>query len=423
MQKAGLDISQDEYESRFSSFLQNLAQTGGDIKSTIQTVFGDILSQFDEGTEDYINAFNTLVNVFGNTVSVGLLDMGQNMDSFTNTISNFYDKVSDWASMSDADKTEFISDNSDLFSGASGANLLNAFNTGDYEAIRQALATNQGLNDRLEKLRDQVDQELKIEEARMGDDRNEAYIALLKQYKKELDDEVNLFTVSLETRLNLEKEQLDTYKDYLEQRRDALKEELDDEKEAYQDYFDAINEQQETDDYNEQVDLLTTNIGKLASSTNAASQSQMRDLEEQLKDLTDERLETLRQNAQDAIISNIDDTISDIDDKFDDLLNSNQAMLAALTSDLEDPTSFVSNLITSQVMNGATANELESYIQSLASTFAGSGIDLSNVSVEEGENGQSIVLNVNGQTYNLSSSDQQSLFTLIMNALTQLGLK
>lgn len=355
-------------------------------------------------------------------VSVGILQTTQDMDSLKNTISNFYDKAGDWSTMSESDKGEFISDNADLFAGASGQELLQAFESGNYSAIQQALSSNEGLQDRLQKMRDQIDQELKIEEARVGDARNEAYIAQLKQYKAYLEDEENLFMASLEVRLKQEQDQLDTYKDYLEQRRDALQDELDKEKEAYQDYFDAVNQQEEAEDYEEQANLLVTNISKLASSTNASAQSQMRDLTNQLEDLEEERLQTLRENAQQAVLDSIDDTIDEISDKFDDLLDSNQALLAAMTADMENPTSFVSGMIASQVSQGATALELEDYIQNLQSVYGASGIDLSGVSVST-DNNNNLILNVNGREYNLSSGDQQTVYEAIMKALTQIGLK
>ena len=95
-----------------------------------------------------------------------------------------------------------------MFSGESGGELLKAFQSGNYEAIERALAENEALQDQLEKKREEIRQELIIEEARTGEDRNEAYIAQLKEYEKYLNDTENLFKASLEVRLEQEKKQL-----------------------------------------------------------------------------------------------------------------------------------------------------------------------------------------------------------------------
>lgn len=52
MQAAGVNITQEQYEGRFENFMKTLTATGGDIASTVDMVFGDILAQFTEGTEE-----------------------------------------------------------------------------------------------------------------------------------------------------------------------------------------------------------------------------------------------------------------------------------------------------------------------------------------------------------------------------------
>lgn len=75
--------------------MKTLTATGGDIASTVDMVFGDILAQFTEGTEEWEDAYNTFINSFADLVSVGILQTTQDMDSLMNTISNFYDKAGD----------------------------------------------------------------------------------------------------------------------------------------------------------------------------------------------------------------------------------------------------------------------------------------------------------------------------------------
>ena len=95
-----------------------------------------------------------------------------------------------------------------------------------------------------------------------------------------------------------------------------------------------------------------------------------------------------------------------------------------MSGQLDNQTSgFFSNLLSSKVYNGATANEVQDYLTDLQSLYGSklNGVDLSDVKVEQ--NGSSLVLNVNGQTYNLDSTSQQSLYETIMTALRQLGIK
>ena len=110
--------------------------------------------------------------------------MGQNMDKVKNSINNFYEKALEWDKMSESDKAEFIQDNAELFSDG---NLLQAFESGNYEDIENALSKNEAFQKQLEQRRKEIAQELLIEEARTGEARNEAYIAQLKEYQKYLE--------------------------------------------------------------------------------------------------------------------------------------------------------------------------------------------------------------------------------------------
>ena len=61
--------------------------------------------------------------------------------------------------MSETDKTSFISDNSDLFAGEGGEELLKAFQTGNYNTIQEALSNNEGLRKRIAQRAQEVEQE------------------------------------------------------------------------------------------------------------------------------------------------------------------------------------------------------------------------------------------------------------------------
>ena len=115
--------------------------------------------------------------------------------------------------MKESEKMEFIADNADLFAGEGGQEMLAAFESGDYNAIEAALRAQ--MEDRLKTQLAEVQRTLAVEEARVGEDRNEAYIASLREYEKYLLDGNKLYKASLELRLEQEKNQLDKYKESL----------------------------------------------------------------------------------------------------------------------------------------------------------------------------------------------------------------
>lgn len=399
---------------QLKTFLSTLTSTSGDITQAIHATFGE-LSKDD---------FASIFNAYANAVEVSVLDMGQNIDSFSNKISSFYETASKWHSMSNSDKTEFLSDNMDLFSGESGKKLLEAFEGGDYDTIMNALRNDKALDKLRQKELKNIKKDLLIAEQREGtDDYNAAWVKQLKEWQKQLEDIDNVYQVSLETRLKQEQEALNKYKSYLQEQQDAQEDSLNKRKDAYQKYFDAINKKKEDKEYDEKESLLVSNLSKLGSTTNASANSQRADLENKLEELEKERLDTLRQRAQEAVISNIDDQLSEIGDKFDKLLDNNRMMLAAMTGELgKKPSDLLANMISTKAMNGMTATELSDYVQSMNSTYgyALGGVDLSQL--EFTHSGNSLYLNVNGKTYELNTSDQQSLYDTIMAALQQLGL-
>lgn len=328
--------------------------------------------------------------------------------------------------MSDSDKASFLQDNADLFAGPDGDKLLAAFESGNYNLIQSALETNKTLLDNRKELLRQVEQELKVELAREGDDYNAAYVKQLEGYKKHLENQDTLFRASLETRLTQQNNAIEQYKSMLEKEQNALTDSLDKRKDAYSKYFDSINNESEDQDYEEQAAKLQANLGKLASSTNASSISQMESLQQSLEDLEKERLKTLRERAQEALTQSIEDQVTSINNKFDTLLNDQQALLTALTSDSEsNQAAMLAKLISTQVSSeGLTAVGLEDYLSTLQSTLGNylTGINWDSLSTSTNEN-NNLVLNIAGKEVELSSSDQQNMYQIIMQALQQLGLK
>lgn len=414
LQKRGVNISQEDWEKNFELYLETLAATQGDVLAATELIFGEYL----DDSEDALNAF---IEAYGDLVQVGILNMGQNMDKVKNSINNFYEKALEWDKMSESDKAEFIQDNAALFSDGS---LLQAFESGNYEDIEKALSQNEAFQKQLEQRRKEIAQELLIEEARTGEARNEAYIAQLKAYQEYLNDTENLFKASLEVRLEQEQAQLDEYRSYLEDQQEALEDSLNKRKEAYEKYFDKINQEEEKEDYDNQAELLISNISKLGSTTNASAQRQTKELEQQFKELEKERLKELRERAQEAVMENMDDTLEEISDKFDKLLESNQALLAVMKGDLNNPVDFISDLIGNKIKSGATALEVQDYIGSLQSTYGsvlGNNVEWDAIQVRE-ENNQ-LFLNVNGNDIPLDTNNEQTLYQAIMKALREVGLR
>lgn len=422
LNKAGLNISKETFQNDlFSNILEDLA-SGGKVADIIDNYFGTYLSALDKSTDEYAKAYDAVVNVMDAMLGNSTLNISQNMTKLRNTIDDFYKKADEWNTMSDSDKASFLSDNADLFKGEQGKALLQAIQENDYNYISQALATNTALRQKVQDQLNDVIQQLDIEYARQ--DKDYGTIALLEQQKAALEDVDNLYAASLETRLAQEQKYLDEYKSYLEDQRDALKNSLEKRKQAYSDYFDAVNQAAEDEDFADKENTLIANISKLSTSGSAEAVNRQAKLEQELTQLEKERLETLRQRSQEQIVSNIEDTISDIDDKFDDLLNSNQALLAAMTGELDNPSKFLSNLISNKAQQGnLTQLGWQDFIQDLQSIYGsliGNQI-FEDMSVEQ--QGNQLVLNIAGTEVVLSSQDQQSVYDAIMTALKQVGLR
>jgi len=421
-----LGYSTEEATGKLNDMFQRL-EAGGDLERTIKTLFAQDLAAFDYGSKEWKATYNKILNAYQGAVGQGALNMGQNLTKLTNQINDFYDKATKWSGMTEQEKTEFMSDNYKLFEGESGQRLYRAFETGDYNEIQRSLANNEALKETIKLRLQELQVDLDIEKARRATgEANEAYIAELEKNIKELenyeDETSKIYQASLELRLEQEKSQLDIYKDYLSKQQEALEESLNKRKEAYQKYFDAVNQEYEDEDYEEQANLLITNLQKLSSSTDANSKQQSKELEKQLQDLEKERLQTLRERAQEAVMNNIDDEVSQINEKFDKLLENNQAMLIAMRGDAADASSFIANTLSSN-LEGKTALEAESYIQDFKAAYGSilPSSALDNISITE--NGDQLILNIAGTEIQIGEAVQQDLYSIIMNALKQQGLR
>lgn len=413
IQELGYDTIQS---TQMIQLLFAAINSGSSIQDAIYNTFGRGLSDSD---------YNNILKAYSDAIGTGVLNMGQNIQSLKNTINSFYETAMKWNDLTDSEKTSFMVDNAELFKGQEGAQLLKAIESQDYNLIYAALSDKDGtLYKKVQQQIKDIDEEIKLEYAKLEEERDYAYIKYLEDQKKVLKDSENLYAASLENRLEQEQKYLNEYKSYLEDQKDALTDSLDKRKEAYSDYFETVNQEADTEDFKTQEQTLIANISKLATTGNATAANQAANLEQQLKDLEKERLQTLRQQAQDNLMNSIEDEVSEINEKFDKLLNSQSALLAAMTQDLSDPTKFLSNIIANKAtQEGLTMTGLQSYvkdIQSIYSPLLGNDV-LSKISVRE--EGNSLILNVNGEEINLSNSDQQSIYEAIMLALKQVGLK
>ena len=408
-----LGYTSDESTNKLEQLFAAL-ESGLDLQTAIYDIFGQLN---DETYSQFLNAYTSIIGT-------GILNMGQNVEALKNQIDSFYEKAMKWAEMADSEKTAFLADNASLFAGEEGKELLEAIESGDYNFIQNALGNNEALREKVSEQIKIIDQEIALENAKLEQDRDYAYLKYLQDQKQVLQDADNLYAASLETRLEQQQKFLDEYKSYLEDQRDALKDSLDERKQAYSDYFETVNQEAEDQDFEEKEQTLIANIAKLATSTSAEAVNQRAKLEQELVELEKERLQDLRERAQEAIVENIDDTIESIDKKFDELLNSQQALLAAMTGELDNPEEFLSNLIVNKMQQeGLTSLGLQSYIQDLQSVYGsilGNNI-FDNVSVEQ--QGNQLILNVAGKEIVLSDSEQQSVYTAIMNALQQIGYR
>ena len=422
LQKAGIAMTEAEYKALFTSsdgILATLQQTGGNVAATIDAVFGDYI----DGLEGYADKYNQILDIFAETMTVGMSNMGQNIEKVGNSINSVYEKASKWNELKESEKMSFMQDNADLFEGESGQEMLAAFESGNYRRIEEALKNNKGLQDQLDAQIKQIENELQIEENRQGDERNEAYIKYLKEWRDKLTSSTDIFQADLELLIEQEQKQLDIYREYLEKQQDELEDALEKRKEAYEEYFDAIGQEQENADYEEERNKLITNISKLAGSTDFSSQKQMKELEQQLDDLEKERQKELRERAQEALIEALDKNVEEINEKFDKLLENEGSLLNAMKSDLQTNPNLLSDILYSAIGDGQmTALNATQYAKDLVSAFESAGADTSDIKefMESIQNNATFNL-ANGQTVNIDGEDANMLWAAIQSILTKKG--
>lgn len=417
--KVNENFTQSLFQDNFDILLTNLQAYDNDISTAIKATYGSLLNTLTG--QEFEDTWNAIVNAIGKVIATGILNIGQSVEKFDNTINNFYEKAKSWSTLSETDKTTFLSDNAELFAG--DAALYKAFESGDYQKIEEALRNNKTLEEQRKQILQDLNTELEYNLALQGDQRNEQIIAYLKEQIKYYEDLDNIFKADLSIRLEQQNKQLESYKEYLQKEQEALKESLDKRKEAYQDYFDKINQLEEDQDYDEETSKLITNLARLGSSTNADARTQAAELEKSLKDMAQERIDTLRQRAQEQILSNIDDQINNISDTLDDLLDNSQLLLQMMTKDMTNPEQFIADLIRTQG-SGMTMLQLQDLIGDLSSTFGGSigGFDDLSQALSYNKEGD-IILNVAGETYNLTQDQGTNIRAAIMEILTQMGKK
>ena len=413
LNKAGMEVTKEEYRSALDTALSELDGDLGNLDQIIQ----DHFSQFIRDGENFEEDWNAIISAIGSSFATSALDMGQQIESFGNTINKFYETATKWGEMTESEKMEFKTDNAELFK-AGGKKLLAAFESGNYEDIEAAIAP--ALEERRQKQLEEVRQTLAIERARKGDDRDDVYIAELERYEAYLEDTTDLFKANLELQLEQQEKQLDEYRSLMEKEQEALEESLNKRKEAYENYFDAVDQKEEDKDYQDKVNLIVGNLNKIGATSNASAQKQAQELEQQLKDLESERLQELRERAREAILDNIDDELSNISEKFDKLLESNQALLLAMQGDLEDPKEFLSDLIETKLEDGATQLDMQDYLADLESIYGSVLGDKIDWEVLKEEINQ-VYMNISGQDVALTAQEQQTIYEAIDEAMRSIG--
>ena len=64
------------------------------IGSAIRDVFAAELSEFSEGTEEWLAVYNKLLNAYQSAMNVSILNIGQNMEALHNRVNNIYEQAS-----------------------------------------------------------------------------------------------------------------------------------------------------------------------------------------------------------------------------------------------------------------------------------------------------------------------------------------
>ena len=88
LQKAGVAITKDQYQKALEETMLDLDSNLSNFKEVVAMHFGDMIAEGD----DFAEQWNAIVSAIGDTFATGILDMGQNMEKFQNTINSFYEK-------------------------------------------------------------------------------------------------------------------------------------------------------------------------------------------------------------------------------------------------------------------------------------------------------------------------------------------
>ena len=81
-------IEQETFNNMFKQYIGILKETDSNILQATQDVFGSII----DGNAKIMNEF---IDAYSKVTSIGILNMGQNIDSFKNSINIFYEKASE----------------------------------------------------------------------------------------------------------------------------------------------------------------------------------------------------------------------------------------------------------------------------------------------------------------------------------------
>lgn len=397
-EEVGMNISQEEYTKQLTERFLPAVANG----ISVQQAFIDTFGKFFDENGDINKAIDLMLNQFQTITGKNILDAGQSIDSFKNSINSFYETASKWNEMSETDKTSFISSHQDLFRGEQGKELLEALENGNYAMIEAALGSNEALEKKRKENLKWVEETLELERQKSDEARDDAYIAQLEQYKKFLSDKDKLFEASLKTQLDQQNKQIDMYKDYLSKQKDEQEKSLNERKDAYQKYWADLDDIEKAEEYDEKRKQLEENLAKMGSTSGFETEAKRKELETELTNLQKDRAKELRQEARDSIVENIDNEINKISESFDKLLNNQQALLMLLNNELKNPDAFFGKLARQAQKDGSTNLQLADYYGQIKNAY-GSSVQNYDWSNKMSNSNNSYVINFNGQAITADS--------------------
>ncbi len=421
IKKAGVNIDKKTFEEKVLSQLLPRLGSGENIQTILEDVFSAELGSFTKDSEEYNKAYNAFLNSYGNLVEKPILDIGQQTEKVMNTIGNIYSKAGKWNELSESDKTKFINDNPDLFAGSSGANLLEAFNSGNYVAIEKALSENEGLRKRIKELEKDVDRALEVELAKTEDARDYGYIKYLEEKKKWLEDKTNIYKVSLKEQLELENKQLNEYKKLLEKQKKTLVDSLNKRKEAYQKYFQDIERSEQLEDYEQRKADLEEKILRISSSGDSNSLESRRELEKELAALEKDHAKDARKQAQELMVQAIDQNLDDINKKFDEVLQNQKLLLETMKKDFGSNGSLVIDKMLMAAKKDMTDMQYRDFVNNFQRIFSPIVPAYDWEAAQNTTNQNNMYLNVNNKNVQLSDNEAQKLIDYIIKALAGKG--